>query len=149
MAQDGRAVGLSLEEPIQVRVVLVDDNALVRLTLDRALRRHGFSVRMANSTAQARALVTAEIPDVLLSDLTMGGARPADDSELGADGFWLLAWARSAYPALPLVLISGQDPPPGFIDLARGGMARFLPKPFSVEALLDTIGIAMARARSI
>ncbi len=116
----------------------------MRLTLNRALTRHGFAVLTAGSASEARTLLEADVPDVLLSDLSMGGA----PSGAGADGFSLITWARAAYPALPAVLMSGQAAPQDLADLTSDGMVCFLPKPFSTKALLDSIGRVVAMARS-
>ena len=116
-------------------ILLVEDQTPVRLTLERALSRYGYAVSSATSAAEARELFVADAPDLLLSDVALGG---------GADGAALLSWARGIRPELPAVLMSGQEPPLLLADLAADGGVRFLAKPFSIQALLTALRGAMA-----
>lgn len=107
----------------------------MRLTLERALGRYGYVVLSAASAAEARTLFLEQPPDVLLSDVALGG---------GTDGAAFLSWARDIRPALPAVLMSGQEPPAAMSDLAASGGVRFLAKPFSIQGLLAALRGAMA-----
>jgi CheY-like chemotaxis protein len=56
------------------KILLVDDDELVRLTLCKILERYGFDTGTAASVPEALKLISSETYDVLLSDLHMPGA---------------------------------------------------------------------------
>jgi PleD family two-component response regulator len=60
--------------PTRARILFVDDEPSIRLTLSAILQQHGFQVTVASTVAEALALITAEHYDVLLSDLNIGHA---------------------------------------------------------------------------
>ncbi len=80
-----------------VRVLLVEDNSLVRESIARRLRLDGYHVIEAQSAPDIRAHVTDGI-DVLVTDIMLADA---------TDGWTLAAMARSINPGLPLVFTSG------------------------------------------
>ena len=56
------------------KVLLVDDDELVRLTLSKLLEQYDFNVATAASVTEALKLISSGTYDVLLSDLHMPGA---------------------------------------------------------------------------
>jgi two-component system cell cycle sensor histidine kinase/response regulator CckA len=110
------------------RVLLVEDDALVRRTLTRTLTREGYDVVATANGDEALAIAgAARGLTCVVSDLSMPGM----------DGETLARALRSSHPALPMVLISGnRAPDPELIaDLPR----TFLPKPVTDETLLAAI----------
>jgi len=112
-------------------VLLVEDEAPVRAFASRALRMRGLSVLEAGSAEEAlEVLEDAAIRvDVFVTDVIMPGM----------DG---PSWVREALrqrPGTPVVFMSGYAPE--HLDDAAGGMdgATFLPKPFSLRELTDTV----------
>ncbi len=99
--------------PAGLRLLLVEDDAMLRELLVMALQRDGFEVVAACSAEDALDLVAeGPEPDLLLTDLTMPGM----------DGLELIARLRGELPDLPAVLLTGiadtleetalpQDPP--------------------------------------
>ncbi len=55
-----------------VRVLFVDDEPGIRITLPHILRRHGFSVRAVGTVNQALAEIASAKFNVLISDLDIG-----------------------------------------------------------------------------
>ena len=132
--EEARVAGV--ESPAQgtETVLLVEDEDAIRKLAGRVLTNRGYRVLSAANAAEARALWSANEGgvDLLLSDVTMPGlSGVAFAAEL----------AGSIRPPRTL-FISGY--------LARGvggpalpAEARFLPKPFSVAALLDAVRAAL------
>ncbi|MDP9050748.1 MAG: response regulator [Acidobacteriota bacterium] len=56
------------------KVLLVDDDELIRSTLCEVLGQEGFEVTSAANVPEALKLITSNVYDVLLSDLHMPGA---------------------------------------------------------------------------
>jgi len=103
------------------RLLMVDDDPLVREMLAEELRAAGLEVVAAPDAAAALALLDAgEAVDALLTDLAMPGP----------DGLALIGAVRRARPGLPCLLVSGHPeaaaPMPG---VAEGGPCLVLRKP--------------------
>ena len=71
------------------RILFVDDEAGIRLTLGPILEKHGFAVMTAASVSEALELINHETFDVLLSDLNIG--QPGD-------GFTVVSAMRRVQP---------------------------------------------------
>jgi DNA-binding NtrC family response regulator len=56
------------------RILVVDDEDAIRLTVEMLLRRRGYSVTTASNGAEARVLIEQQPFDLLLLDLKMPGA---------------------------------------------------------------------------
>lgn len=122
-AADGEAVGLAVREegladqPRRARILLVDDEPLVRMATAEMLREMGHSVVEAESGAAAVALISSgEEVDLLITDYLMPGMR---GSELADE-------IRGQRPDMPVLLLTG------YANLAKGeavGLPR-LSKPF-------------------
>ena len=117
------------------RLLLVEDDPLLRMTLAEALTEAGFTVVEAADAESALCLVASRDDlDLLLTDINLPGA----------DGFALASAARRLRPGLPVVYASGRlneaDP-----QRALPG-APFLAKPFSLSKALTTLQGAMGRA---
>src|SRR5688572_28430315 len=85
--------------PKQPTVLIVEDEAMVRLNTADELREHGFSVLEAADGSQALEILSGTPrADVVFADLVMPGE---------PDGLDLAHWIRSHYPRLPISLTSG------------------------------------------
>jgi DNA-binding NtrC family response regulator len=121
-----------------MRVLLIDDDALVRRTLADTLAAEGIEVDgLANAEDALVLLGAGQVPDVLVADIDLGA---------GLSGLDLAGIARERHPAVEVVLISGAvSPDPG--HPARGRRReRFLRKPFATATLAETIRAAAAAA---
>lgn len=82
----------------QKRILLVDDEAMVRGTLAASMEDAGYAVVVSGSGAEALAMLRTSLPvDVLVSDLSMPGM----------DGIAVIKEARALRPGLPAVLLTG------------------------------------------
>ena len=132
MAEFG-AVEVDVGEPSARRTVLVvEDEAGIRLALSRALTREGYDVLTAANGAEALRL-TAERGevDVVVTDLTMPEMT----------GKQLVGRLEAERPGLPIVLMSGYSP--ALLDGQRLSH-HFLQKPFPIERLLRAVADALA-----
>lgn len=116
-------------------ILIVDDEAIVRSSLRRALTRFGYQVLEAEDGPSAMAaLQTAQPPiDLVVLDLVLPGG--------GAGIFELLTAVR---PGLKVLISSGYSPD---TDAAQGLASRaagFLPKPYEMQELKDAVVKALA-----
>ena len=107
------------------RVVLVEDEDPLRTILARGLARRGHTVRAARTGAEARELLAAELPDVVVIDINL-------PDETGWD---VLRWLRGRDTPPPrIVVITAAMPPRDRVAaLQPEGV---LTKPFPIDALL-------------
>lgn len=110
------------------RLLLVEDDPLLRMTLAEVLTEAGFTLVEAEDAESALCPVSSRDDlDLLLTDINLPGA----------DGFALASAARRLRPGLPVVYASGRlneaDP-----QRALPG-APFLAKPFSLSKALTTL----------
>ena len=121
-------------------VLVVDDEAAVRLTATAALRRYGYSVESANDGAagvEAFRRRPAEFAAVLL-DLTM--------PVLG--GEQALAQIKQIRPQVPVIASSGYSEEEASQRFPAGQIAAFLQKPYSAAVLARTMKAAIPSART-
>jgi len=122
------------------RVLVVDDEAAVRTAARRVLKRAGFEVVEAVDGVEAVATFTAGPGGfaAVLLDLTMPGMGGAD----------VLARIRELRPEVPVVLSSGYARDAAMRQLAAEQTCDFVGKPYTADALLDTLERALRRAIS-
>jgi CheY-like chemotaxis protein len=81
----------------KARLLLVDDDAVLRQTLVASFSALGYSVRSASDGFGALSVIREEMPDIILSDLQMPGM----------SGFELLYIVQRRFPAIRVVAMSG------------------------------------------
>ncbi|PVM93678.1 ATP-binding protein [Caulobacter endophyticus] len=115
-----------------VKVLLVDDDAVVLAATAASLEERGFILTTAGSSEEALGALARARPDVLVTDLAM----PNRD---GAD----LAWsARAAQPGLPILVLTGFARP----ELQLPAGAEVLEKPFRGDDLASKIAALVSLA---
>lgn len=115
-------------EPLQCRVLLVDDNVDLVNSTSPMLKALGCNVEVARSVEHALAILArGPIFDVVLSDIVMPGP---------LDGIALADALRHSYPDLPVVLMTGYSV---HLESAREKNFTVLPKPCSPLVLVQTL----------
>lgn len=115
---------LSSTEPR--RVLLVEDDLMVRLITAEGLRDAGLEVAEARNADEALSyLAGGGKVDLLLTDVEMPGP---------LDGVQLAQRLRARQPDLPMIIVSGRAAPPG-----AAALGRFIPKPYNVAHLTDVV----------
>ena len=119
------------------RILLVDDEAMVRETLGASLQDLGYVVRLAADGAEALEILGSKISvDVLVTDLSMPGI----------DGLAVIRRARSLRPDLPAVLLTGYAGHGAQLavgDSLEGGFV-LVRKPATAAQLADRIEALLA-----
>ncbi|MGH7904179.1 MAG: ATP-binding protein [Candidatus Dormibacteraceae bacterium] len=116
--------------PATSRVLVIDDNADMRLYLKRLLAQH-WLVETAADSAGALARARAAPPDLVLTDVTMPGL----------DGFGLLRALREgdATRSIPVVLVSARAGREAIVEGLAAGADDYLVKPFSGPELVARV----------
>ncbi|ACB80789.1 MULTISPECIES: cell cycle histidine kinase CckA [Methylorubrum] len=120
----------------QGTVLLVEDEDPVRAVNSRALSARGYTVLEAASGIEALRLIEehADGIDVVVSDVVM--------PEM--DGPTLLRELRKHLPDLKVIFVSGYAEDAFRKNLPEGETFNFLPKPFSLKQLVETVKRTMA-----
>mgnify|MGYP006299057681 CR=1 FL=1 len=119
-------------------ILLVDDELEVLQGIGRNLRRAapGWRLAYAGSAHEALMKMGERGFDLVLSDVLMPGQ----------NGMHLLQELQEAYPATPVVLMTGAPKVDAAVDALRLGAFDYLCKPVSVEKLQEVITNALASA---
>jgi two-component system, NtrC family, nitrogen regulation response regulator GlnG len=117
-------------------ILLADDDSAIRTVLTQALNRAGYSVR---STATATALwrwVSEGQGDAVLTDVVL----PDENA------FDVIPRIKKLRPNLPIIVMSAQNTIMTAITAAERGAYDYLPKPFDLSALVQTVGRALEQS---
>jgi CheY-like chemotaxis protein len=108
------------EPAFRPRILIVEDEFLIRMTLAEALAEHGFDVAEAASGEEALATLRGDpLISLLLTDIQLPGA---------LNGLDLARSAREGRPDLPVIYVTGRpDAMPSPVQAARDV---FVPKPY-------------------
>lgn len=112
------------------RLLCVDDEEVIRLTLAAILRQHGFEVTTAGSVAEALQKITSEKFEVLLSDLNIGNP---------GDGLTVVSAMRRTQPEAVTMILTGFPAFETALEAIRQQVDDYLVKPASIPVLVSTI----------
>lgn len=127
----------SAAEPLfRTRVLVVDDDADLRASLNDMLSQAGFDVVEAADGQQMRAALSQGEPALVLLDLRLRGE----------DGLTLARGLR-AQSAVPLIMISGQSDETDRVLLLELAADDFLIKPFSARELVARVRAVLRRTQ--
>ena len=117
-------------------ILVVDDEEKIRQTLRGVLSDEGYGVSEAGDGRTALEALRAERPDLVILDVWL--------PEI--DGISLLEEVKKIYADLPVIIICGHANIEAAVRATRLGAADFIEKPFSLDALLASIGRALGKA---
>jgi DNA-binding NtrC family response regulator len=130
------AEAITTESP--ARILIIDDEAAIRESLDTMLTLEGFAVTLAGDGAAGMELLSRNQYDLLLLDLALPG-------ESGLD---LLPRIVEMHPQLPVIMITAFGTMGNVVDAIRAGAENFVQKPWDNEKLLADIRTAIARHKA-
>jgi DNA-binding response OmpR family regulator len=114
----------------RTKVLLVDDDEVVRLTLGTMMREQGFAITTAANVSEALKLISSETYDVLLTDLHMPGA---------GDGLTVVSAMRHSNPKAVTMLLSAFPEMDAAAHAILMQTDQILVKPMKVMALVEAI----------
>jgi DNA-binding NtrC family response regulator len=117
------------------RIVVVDDEANAATALTSLLSEDGYSVRCANEARQGLALIEAEPPDIVLTDLRMPGM----------DGLEFLGKLKHARPEVMVIVMTAYGTVKTAVQAMKLGAEDYLAKPIDVEELEVIVQRALER----
>ena len=117
------------------RILVVDDEAPLLMTLVANLELEGFDVKEASSAEHALQLIAEHDFDVVLSDIKMPGMNGVD----------LCREIRRRRPDLPVILMTAFTVEGLVREAVNEGALMVIPKPFAIEHLVRLLFSAMNR----
>jgi DNA-binding NtrC family response regulator len=122
------------------RLLLVDDDPNIRLTLLPVLQEHGFEVQLTSTVADALEAIANRKFDLLVSDLNISAE---------GDGFHVVTAMRKAHSRCVIVLLTGY---PAFESAVKGiheQVDAYIVKPADYDALIETLEKKLAAKRGL
>ncbi len=105
-------------------ILVVEDDALIRLTISDYLQDQGFKVLEASTGDEALAVIAARAftVELVFTDVMIPGL---------TDGFALAKWMSENHPDIPVIVTSGNADKTTMAQ-ELGGL-QFVPKPYDLE----------------
>ncbi len=122
----------------RARVLVVDDEQIVRDVMLVTLVSAGYQVESASDGPRAIELLETAPFDLLITDVCMPGI----------DGLTVVRAARRQSSTMAIVIITGASSEAIAIEAINLGVNGYLTKPFGVERVLTVVGRALGTARA-
>lgn len=116
----------------------VDDDRLFRDALERTLRTAGLTVRTHSCASAFLQSIDGDQAGCLITDLRMPDI----------DGLELQKRLKQNHIRLPIIFITGHGEARQAVEAMKGGAIDFLEKPFTTQALLDSVRRALEKDKS-
>jgi CheY-like chemotaxis protein len=120
------------------RILVVDDESMIRLTLEMLLRRRGYTVMCAANGAEALALIEQQLFDLLLLDLKMPGLSGIDVARR----------ARALRPEVGVLILTGSSQIAGIPEDPHSNEFGFMLKTTSPQEVLDRVASLIEQPRN-
>jgi len=113
------------ENTQQARILIAEDDQGVRTSLTRALTFQNYKVTAVNDGAQALEAVDAQLPDLVILDVSMPHV----------DGLTACRMIREKYRALPILMLTARHEVSDRVAGLDAGADDYVVKPFALEEL--------------
>lgn len=119
------------------RVVLVDDDRNITLSVSMILEEEGYDVTICNDGEQGCGRILSDEPDIVILDIKMPRM----------DGLEVLSKIREKYRNLPVIMLTSKDDELDEILGLRLGADDYITKPFSQRLLIERIKVLLRRKK--
>lgn len=115
----------------QQKVLIVDDDPSILLSLDFLMKKAGYAVFIARDGAEALDILQREIPDCLVLDIMMPEV----------DGYEVLRQVKenAATSHIKVIMLSAKSREADIRQAMELGADHYITKPFATKKLLDDI----------
>jgi len=119
----------------RARILVVDDNVTMRDSLRDTLGSEGYAVQAVENAIQAIAELERQEVDLVLADLSLPRV----------SGLELLDRIKKSWPAIEVIVITGQGSIATAVDAIKRGAYHYVTKPFTADEILHLVGQALER----
>ena len=116
---------------MSTEILIIDDNADIRLILNELISDAGYKTRVAANYNQALSEIDKKLPDVAIIDVKLD---KGDN-----DGIELLNHIKKKNKDIPVIIISGHANIEMAVNSLKSGAFEFIQKPFDKERLINFI----------
>jgi DNA-binding NtrC family response regulator len=120
------------------RILIVEDEAAIRLALSGLLRREGYEVDQAETGTRAIDLISGDDYDFVLTDLALGS---------GKSGMDVLRTSKEVQPETPVVMITAHGNESIAVEAMKLGADDYVPKPFDNDEIRLVVRRALERTQ--
>ena len=120
-----------------MRILIIDDEEVLRDVLQAVLQREGFDVALAGTAEEGLAIVETYEIDLVVLDIML----PV------MDGHEALRNIKETNPALPVIIVTAYSSIDGAILAMKNGAFHYIPKPFKNEEVIITVNKALEQRR--
>ncbi len=117
------------------RILVVDDERMIRWSIQQALSKDGLSVAAVETGEEAIAQATDEMPDLVLLDITLPGI----------DGIEVLRRLKALEPSVSVVMVTAIEDVKVAVEAMRLGAYDYVSKPFDLDRLKVIVHNALDR----
>jgi DNA-binding NtrC family response regulator len=117
------------------RVLIIDDERPVLMTLEALLKRYGYQVETAPTAGQGLKLLKSKSPTLVLLDLRLPDA----------DGLETLDRIKTDSPEVQVIILTAHDSLHNAIESIKRGAYHFISKPYAPEELLSLVEKALEK----
>ncbi|MBI4677999.1 MAG: response regulator [Elusimicrobia bacterium] len=110
-------------------ILVVDDEADMRMALGSVLTRSGHTIEQASDGQSALVRIDKGNVDLVLLDIRLPGM----------DGVQILRRIRERREDLPVIMVTGYGSVESAVEVMKLGASQYLSKPFSNKELVDTV----------
>jgi DNA-binding NtrC family response regulator len=110
-------------------ILLVEDHPDSATVFARMLRKTGYNVTVASRMAEAKQALSQRSFDVLICDIQLPDGK----------GTSLLRDARTQYPQIAAIVVSGHEDPENRSEAVAAGFAEFFVKPIDFPTVCQTL----------
>src|SRR5260221_4794331 len=132
------STGSSATPAVTARILVIDDEASIRESLEVLLSLEGYATTMAVDGEEGLRMIETENFDLVLLDLALPGQ----------SGLELLPQIKERQPELPVIMITAYGTVDNVVEAVRAGAENFVQKPWDNEKLLADIRSAVARHKA-
>lgn len=116
------------------KILVVDDEEIVRTSCSRTLVPEGYDVRLAKNGVEGLRLAAEERFDLVLTDLKMPDM----------DGIDVLRNIKEKWPETHVIIVTGYQTVDTAVKAIKLGANNYIEKPFTPDALLSAVTEALA-----
>ena len=117
------------------RILIVDDERPILMTLEALLKRHGYQVDTAPTASQGLKLLKSKSPSLVLLDLQLPDA----------EGLEMLDQIKTERPEMQVIILTAHDSLNNAIESIKRGAYHFISKPYAPEELLSLVEKALEK----
>jgi DNA-binding NtrC family response regulator len=117
------------------RILIIDDERSILLTLEALLGRHGYHPDVAANAATGMRLLQSKSPALVLLDLQLPDA----------DGLHMLEQIKADHPETQVIILTAHDSLNNAIESIKRGAYHFISKPYAPEELLSLVEKALEK----